>query len=95
MVATTNSNAATPLVNALIFAAQDDPHSDKLTIFKNAAAWVSSQQERANILAMIDGERKKGNSSHIAEVAGCPALGTPAFFGSRDLVDEMKVAIRL
>jgi hypothetical protein len=45
------------------------------------------------ILERMAEERAAGNSSGNPEVAGCPALGTPAFMGSRKLVAEVRAVV--
>lgn len=90
-VATTSSHAGTIVVNGLIMEAQKAATGDlSEDVFKRAIAWSSEEKCREFILARMAQEREKGNSSGNLEVAGCPALGTPAFMGSRQLVLDLK-----
>lgn len=93
--AATTSPAAQVIINNLILkgGATDVKSAHIDDIFRKVISESLTDSYKRYILDRMAEERVAGNSSGNPEVAGCPALGTPAFMGSRQLVAEVRKVV--
>lgn len=87
-LAVTASRATPVIANQLLARVHRNPAEPNTDMLKKAINEILNGPGKKDIKANIQHNLALGNSSASPKIAGCPALGTPAFFGMKDIVLE-------